>query len=373
MIRVPFVDLKAQYRSIASEIDEAIRRCVERTDFILGEEVERFESDFAAYVDVKYAVGVGSGLAALELALRAYGISGGDEVITTANTFIATVLAIIATGARPVLVDVDPATYNMDPAAFSAAITPRTRAVIPVHLYGHPADMDSITEIAQRHNLLIIEDAAQAHGARYRGNRVGGFGHAAGFSFYPGKNLGAYGDGGMVVTNDSAINEKIRQLRNYGQRVKYYHDVCGTNSRLDSLQAAVLRMKLRHLDEWNTQRRRHADTYNKLLAALPVLCPVTSPGGDHIFHLYVIQVENRAAAQAALKSQGVDTGVHYPVPIHLQKACADLGYRPGDFPVTEALADRILSLPMFAELTHEQIDYVVVSLKQAVATSQSVA
>jgi dTDP-4-amino-4,6-dideoxygalactose transaminase len=373
MIRVPFVDLKAQYRGIAPEISDAIHGVLERADFILGQDVERLEAEFAAYVDVKYAVGVGSGLAALELALRAYGIGGGDEVITTANTFIATVLAIMATGARPVLVDVGPATYNMDPLALEAAITPRTRAVIPVHLYGQPVDLDPICAIARSHNLLVVEDAAQAHGAHYGGKRVGSFGHAAGFSFFPGKNLGAYGDGGMVVTNDGSVGEKIRQLRNYGQREKYYHEVSGTNSRLDTLQAAVLRVKLRYLDQWNGQRRRHADTYNKLLAALPVVCPVTSPAVEHIYHLYVIQVENRRPVQAALKSQGVDTGIHYPVPIHLQKACADLGYRPGDFPVTETLADRILSLPMFAELTHEQIDCVVDSLKQAIATSQSVA
>jgi dTDP-4-amino-4,6-dideoxygalactose transaminase len=242
---------------------------------------------------------------------------------------------------------------------------------MPVHLYGQPIDLDPICAMARSHNLLVIEDAAQAHGAYYRGRRAGSFGHAAGFSFYPGKNLGAYGDGGMVVTNDKSVAEKIRQLRNYGQREKYYHQVAGTNSRLDSLQAAVLRVKLRHLDDWNAQRRMNADTYRQLLAGSPVVSPVTSPGGDHIYHLYVIQLGNRGAVQAALKSRGVDTGIHYPVPVHLQEACADLGYRPGDFPVTEALADRILSLPMFAELTHEQIAYVADSLKQAIATSPS--
>ncbi len=276
----------------------------------------------------------------------------------------------MATGARPVLVNVDPATYNMNPSAFESAITPRTRAVIPVHLYGQPVDLDPICAIARSHNLLVIEDAAQAHGARYGGKRAGSFGHAAGFSFYPGKNLGAYGDGGMVVTNDKDVAERIRQLRNYGQREKYYHEVKGTNSRLDSLQAAVLRVKLQYLDQWNEQRRKHANAYSQQLAGLPVICPVVSPGGEHIYHLYVIQVESRSAVQAALKSQGVDTGIHYPVPIHLQSACADLGYRLGDFPVTETQADKILSLPMFAELTHEQIDYVVFSLKQAISTSQ---
>lgn len=363
-IRVPFVDLKAQYLNISVEIDQAINRVIQRTAFILGDDVAAFESEFAEYLGVKYAVGVGSGLAALELALRAYGIGGGDEVITTANTFIATVLAIMATGARPVLVDVDPATYNMDPAALEAAITPRTRAIMPVHLYGQPANLDAICAIARRHSLLVVEDAAQAHGAFYQGRRVGSFGHAAGFSFYPAKNLGAFGDGGMMVTNDKSVAERIRQLRNYGQSVKYCHLVKGTNSRLDTLQAAVLRVKLRYLDQWNAQRRKHADTYHKLLAAFPVVCPVTPPGGDHIYHLYVIQVENRDSVQAALNSGGVDTGIHYPGPVHLQEACADLGYRPGDFPVTEALAARILSLPMFAELTGKQIDHVADSLKQ---------
>ena len=365
-IRVPFVDLQAQYLTISSEINEAISSVIQHSRFILGSEVAAFESEFADYIGVKYAVGVGSGLAALELALRAYGIGAGDEVITVANTFIATVLAIMATGARPVLVDVDPATYNMDPSALEAAITPRTRAVMPVHLYGQAADLDPICAISKKNNLLVIEDAAQAHGALYGGKRAGSFGHAAGFSFFPAKNLGAYGDGGVVVTNDKSVAEKIRQLHNYGQREKYYHDVEGTNSRLDTLQAAVLRAKLRHLEEWNAQRRKHAETYNEVLAPLHVVRPITRSGGNHVYHLYVIQLENRDAVQASLKSAGVDTGIHYPVPVHRQKACAGLGYLPGDFPVTEALAERILSLPMFAELTGEQIQHVAVSLMQAI-------
>lgn len=371
-MQVPFVDLKAQYRLIADEIKRAIDGVVERTDFILGSEVEAFESDFAEYLGVKHAVGVGSGLAALEMALRAYGIGHGNEVITTANTFIATVLAINAVGARPVLVDVDPATYNMDPAAFSAAITPRTRAVIPVHLYGQPADLNPICAIAQRHNLLIVEDAAQAHGAHYQGKRVGGFGHVAGFSFYPGKNLGAYGDGGMVVTNDSAAAQKIRHLRNYGQRVKYYHDVSGTNSRLDTLQAAILKVKLKHLDQWNAARRAHAGAYAGLLADVNVRLPVVADGVDHIYHLYVIRIEARDQVQEALRKAGVSTGIHYPVPIHLQKACADLGYGQGSFPVTEAAAGGILSLPMYAELTDDQIQYVAEGIKQALTEPQRV-
>jgi dTDP-4-amino-4,6-dideoxygalactose transaminase len=370
-MRVPFVDLKAQYRSISGDVKQAIDGVIERTAFILGDDVAGFEAEFAAYLGVKHAVGVGSGLAALEMALRAYGIGAGDEVITTANTFIATVLAIMAAGARPVLVDVDPATYNMDPAALEAAITPRTRAVMPVHLYGQPADLESIGAIARSHRLLVIEDTAQAHGAFYRGKRAGSFGDAAGFSFYPAKNLGCYGDGGMVVTNDPGVAETIRQLRNYGQRAKYYHEVKGSNSRLDTIQAAVLRVKLPHLDEWNARRRRNAKAYNELLAGLPAVCPAITPGGDHVYHLYIVQVENRAAVQAALSSRGVDSGIHYPVPVHEQKACIDLGYRRGDFPVTEALADRILSLPMFAELTLEQIEYVADSLKHAISAHRA--
>jgi dTDP-4-amino-4,6-dideoxygalactose transaminase len=369
-LRVPFVDLKAQYRTIANEIDSAIAGVVQRTDFILGEEVAAFESDFADFIGVKHAVGVGSGLAALELALRAYGIGAGDEVITTANTYVATVLAIKAVGARPILVDVDPLTYNMDPTAFSAAITPRTRAVIPVHLYGQPADLDRICAIAQRHNLLLIEDAAQAHGARYKGKRAGSFGHAAGFSFYPGKNLGAYGDGGTVVTNDGAVAEKLRQLRNYGQRVKYYHDVYGTNSRLDTIQAAILRVKLRHLDGWNAARRAHADAYRRLLAGHDLGLPGTAEGVEHVYHLYVVRSEGRDQLQAALSSRGVSTGIHYPVPIHLLKACADLEYPQGTFPVTEGAAKTILSLPMFAELTDELIQYVGEGVEDALSQLQ---
>jgi dTDP-4-amino-4,6-dideoxygalactose transaminase len=370
-LRIPFVDLRAQYHAIADEINEAIRGVLERADFILGEAVEQFEIEFASYIGARHAVGVGSGLAALELALRAYGIGPGDEVITTANTYIATVLAIRAVGARPVLVDADPGTYNLAPSALNAAITPRTRAVMPVHLYGQPADLDALLPIAARHHLLVIEDAAQAHGARYRGRRVGGFGHASGFSFYPGKNLGAYGDGGMVVTNDGAVAERLRQLRNYGQRVKYYHDLSGTNSRLDSLQAAFLRVKLRHLDQWNAARRAHAALYHRCLEGLPVLRPSTAAEAEHIYHLYVIQTDGRDQVRSALQAAHIETGIHYPVPIHLQKACADLGYGSGAFPVTEAAAARILSLPMFAELSEAQIERVVHALARALRLQPS--
>jgi dTDP-4-amino-4,6-dideoxygalactose transaminase len=368
VVRVPFVDLRAQYRAIAGEVNQAIGDVLERADFILGEAVEKFEAEFAAFIGVNHAVSVGSGLAALELALRAYGIGPGDEVITAANTYIATVLAITAVGARPLLTDADPVTYNLAPQALEAAITPRTRAVMPVHLYGQPADLGAILEIAERHHLLVIEDAAQAHGARYKGKRVGAFGNAAGFSFYPGKNLGAYGDGGAVTTNDTNIADRLRQLRNYGQRVKYYHDLSGTNSRLDTLQAAVLRVKLRYLDRWNEARRAHATAYDRSLEELRGLRPRAMPDVDHIYHLYVIQIDRRDQVRAALQAQGVETGIHYPVPIHLQKACADLGYRQGAFPVTEAAAAGILSLPMFAELTQAQIDRVVQTLSQALGS-----
>jgi dTDP-4-amino-4,6-dideoxygalactose transaminase len=365
LLRVPFVDLKAQYHAIADEIQAAISRVLERADFVLGEELERLEAEFAAYIGVEHAVGVGSGLAALELALRAYEIGPGDEVITAANTYIATVLAIMAVGARPVLVDIEPTTYNLSPAAVEACVTSHTRVIMPVHLYGQAADMDSLMAIAERHHLLVIEDAAQAHGACYRGKRVGAFGHAAGFSFYPGKNLGAYGDGGMVVTRDAAVAEKVRQLRNYGQRLKYHHDLPGTNSRLDTLQAAILQVKLRHLDEWNAGRRAHAVAYARLLEALPVLRPVEIPEAKHIYHLYVIQIEGRDQVRSVLQTYGVETGIHYPLPVHLQKACASLGHRPGAFPVTEAAVGKILSLPMFAELTEGQLEHVAHALSQA--------
>ncbi len=366
MDQVSFVDLQAQYASIAAEIQVAIAGVLERADFILGDEVGRFEEEFAEYIGVRCAVGVGSGLATLELALRAYGIGLGDEVITAANTFIATVLAISAVGARPVLADADPATYNLDPAALASAITPRTRAVIPVHLYGQPADLVPILALARRHHLVVIEDAAQAHGATYDGRRVGAWGGAAAFSFYLAKNLGAYGDAGMVTTNDVVIAEKIRQLRNYGQRVKYEHVVAGTNSRLDTVQAAVLRVKLRHLDRWNAARQEHAAAYDALLETLPVMRPVRVSRATHVYHLYVIQVEHRSHVQDSLRGQGVATGIHYPIPVHLQEACADLGYRRGDFPVTERAAARILSLPTYAELTPGQREHVASALRQAV-------
>jgi dTDP-4-amino-4,6-dideoxygalactose transaminase len=370
-MKIPFVDLQAQYKSIAPEVNAAIQGVLDRGDYVLGEQVHLFEEEFAAYIGVPHAVGVGTGLDALELLLRAYDIGPGDEVITAANTYIATVLAIMAVGARPILVDMDPATYNVDPAGIEAAITPRTRAIMPVHLCGQPAEMDKIVAIAKKYKLLVIEDAAQASGARYGGARAGALADGAGFSFYPGKNLGAYGDGGMITTRDAAIAEKIRRLGNYGQRVKYEHESVGTNSRLDTIQAAILRVKLRHLDAWNDARTRHAATYNTLLSGTQCSVPKTAPNRTHIFHLYMVEVENRTEVQKLLGEKGVSTGIHYPIPIHLQEACASLGYKRGQFPLTERAAGRILSLPMFAELTQDQQDYVASNLKEATARSAS--
>ena len=363
--QVPFVDLAAQYAAIKEDVDEAISNVLKKTDFILGRDVTLFEQEFAAYCGAKYAIAVDSGTSALELALRAYDIGPGDEVITTANTFIATTLAISYVGATPVLVDIDPATYNMDSAAFERAITPRTKAVIPVHLYGQPADMDTIMEIAGRHNLIVIEDACQAHGARYKGARTGSIGHAAAFSFYPGKNLGAYGDGGLVTTNDEHVADAIQMFRNYGQRVKYQHELLGFNRRLDTLQAAILRVKLRHLDDWNDARREHAQMYNNLLASVEgVVTPQEADFAESVWHLYVIRVPYREALKTYLTEKGVSPGIHYPVPIHLQPAYKELGYKEGDFPITEQYAGEILSLPMYAELSPEAIENISTAIKE---------
>jgi dTDP-4-amino-4,6-dideoxygalactose transaminase len=364
--KVPFVDLSAQYTAIADEMNDAILQVVQDSGFILGRDVGLFEEEFAAFCQAQCAVGVDSGTSALELALRACGIGPGDEVITAANTFIATALAISCTGATPVLVDVDPRTYTMDVSSLERAISTRTRAIIPVHLYGQPADMDPILEIARQRDLIVIEDACQAHGARYKGRRVGSLGHAAAFSFYPAKNLGAYGDGGMVVTNDEQVAESVRMLRNYGQREKYHHVVRGYNRRLDTLQAAVLRVKLQHLDAWNAARRQHARLYGELLAHSPVAVPVEPNYAESVYHLYVIRVEDRDGVSAYLRDKGIATGIHYPIPIHLQPAYRDLGYEEGCFPVTEACAGQILSLPMYAELTPGAVEYVAEAIRDFV-------
>jgi len=369
--QVPFVDLASQYRSIAAEIDEAVSRVIRETDFILGREVGRFEEEFASFCEAKWAVGVDSGTSALELALRAYEIGPGDEVITAANSFIASALAISHAGATPVLVDVDADTYAIEVATIERAITSRTKAIIPVHLYGHPADMEPIMRLAQRHGLVVIEDACQAHGARYKGKRAGSLGHAAAFSFYPGKNLGAYGDGGAVVTSDDAIAKRLGMLRNYGQREKYQHMFRGYNRRLDTLQAAVLRIKLKHLEEWNDARRQHAKTYCRLLGQTGIGVPRAAAHSESVWHLYVIQTDQRDAMKEYLASRGIGVGIHYPIPIHLQPAYRDLGYRPGDFPVTEECARRILSLPMYAELTPEIVNRVAETTNEFAAASQA--
>ncbi len=305
-----------------------------------------------------------SGTSALELALRAFDIGPGDEVITAANTFIATALAVSYVGAKPVLVDADPQTHTLDVACVRDAITPRTRAIIPVHLYGHPADMDPLLALARENSLIVIEDACQAHGARYKGQRVGSLGHAAAFSFYPAKNLGAYGDAGAVVTNDPKIDEKLRMLRNYGSREKYVHDMQGFNRRLDTLQAAVLRVKLKYLDQWNEARRAHAARYAELLADSGVAAPQAADYAEPIWHLYVIRSQARDALRKHLTQRGIATGIHYPIPIHEQAAYADLGYKRGTFPVTERASDEILSLPMYAELTDAQIGQVAQAIKE---------
>lgn len=370
-MNIPFLDLKAQYRMIEHEVNPAIATVLQRADFVLGEEVTAFEAAFARYCDARYAVGVDSGYAALELMLRAVDIGPGAEVITAANTFVATALAITRCGAKPVLVDADPRTFTLDPTKLESAITPATRAILPVHLYGQPADMEPIWEIADRHNLLVFEDAAQAHGARYKGRVVGNLGHAAAFSFYPGKNLGAYGDGGAVVTNDALLADRVRLLRNLGQRVKYEHQIKGFNHRLDTLQAAVLQVKLPHLDRWNADRRRIAAAYSRGLAGLPVITPRTHPNIEHVYHLYVICVRERDALQQHLKHKGVATGLHYPTPIHLQPAYAELNGKIGDFPITEALATEILSLPIYAEMTDAMVDYVITAIAEFFADNST--
>ena len=358
-MNVPFVDLQAQYQTIKEEVHAAINGVLSRSDFVLGNSVREFEEEFARFCGADHAVGVDSGYSALELILRAYGIGAGDEVITAANTFVATALAISTCGAKPVLIEIDPKSYNMDPAQLEAAITPATRAIMPVHLYGQPADMDPILDIARKHGLLVIEDAAQAHGARYKGRRTGNLGDAAGFSFYPAKNLGAYGDGGCVVTNDASLAERVRLLRNLGQRVKYNHQIKGYNHRLDTIQAAVLCVKLPKLDAWNSARRRAAKLYTQLLADLPVVPPAELHEAEHVYHLYVIRAQSRDALQDHLRKAGIATGLHYPIPIHLQAAFQELGYQPGEFPLTEICSKEILSLPMYPELDDESINYVV--------------
>jgi dTDP-4-amino-4,6-dideoxygalactose transaminase len=351
---IPFVDLKAQYAAIRDEVSAAIQGVLDSAQFTLGSEVSAFEREFAAYCESREGIAVNTGTSALHLALLAAGIGRGDEVITTPFTFVATVSAIDYTGARAVLVDIDPWTFTIDPARIEAAITPRTRAIVPVHLYGQPADMEPILEIAARHGLTVIEDACQAHGAEYHGRRVGSLGDMGCFSFYPGKNLGAYGEGGMVVTDRPDHARTLRMLRDWGAERKYEHVLKGYNYRMDGIQGAVLRVKLRHLEAWTEARRSAAAHYDRLLAGSGVRVPVPAPRTRHVFHIYAVRTQQRKAWQEALGARGIHTGIHYPIPVHLLPAFADLGYRRGDFPHAEAAADEVLSLPMFAELTAAQ-------------------
>jgi dTDP-4-amino-4,6-dideoxygalactose transaminase len=345
-------------------------RVVESASFILGREVEAFERAFSEYVGTRFCVGVSNGTVAIQLAVMACGLGAGDEVIVPANTFFASAEAISTAGATPVFVDADPVSYNIDPAKIEAAITPKTRAILPVHLYGQAADLDPIFELASRHNLLVIEDAAQAHGARYKGRRVGSFGRAACFSFYPGKNLGAYGEGGAVVTDDAEVARRLRLLRDHGSERKYHHEIVGYNFRLEGIQGAVLGVKLPQLDTWNQMRREHAARYNELLADSGLVLPTASPDGEHVYHLYVVQTESREALQKALNEAGVQTGIHYPVPIHLQPAYSAHGHKAGDFPESERQAARVLSLPMFPELTEEQLRHVAESIQRSAVSNQ---
>jgi dTDP-4-amino-4,6-dideoxygalactose transaminase len=355
---VAFVDLKAQYHSIKSEIDKAILNILENSQFVLGKEVAGFEEEFSAFHQTKYGIGVNSGTSALHLALLAAGIVPGDEVITVTFTFVATIAAIVYTGARPVFVDIDPVTYTIDTDQIEKAITPKTKAILPVHLYGQAADMDAIMKIAQRHNLVVIEDCAQAHGAEYKGRRVGSFGAMGCFSFYPGKNLGAYGEGGAIVTNDPEYSRTIRMLRDWGAEKKYHHVLKGYNYRLEGIQGAVLRVKLRHLENWTEARRAHANLYDMLLVDSKVNTPIALAHNRHVYHIYAVRTTNREGLQKHLNEVGVQTGIHYPIPVHLLPAHEDLGYKVGDFPITERIANEELSLPMFAELTEDQIQEV---------------
>lgn len=367
-MNIPLVDLKAQYRAIQPDIDRAIERVITHAGFILGREVAQFEEAFASYCRAAHCVGTSSGTSALHLALRAAGIGPGDEVITTPFTFIATVEAIWMAGAKPVFADIDLRTYNLDPTQIEAVITEKTKAILPVHLYGQPADMDPLLAIAERYNLAVIEDAAQAHGAEYRGRRAGTLGQAACFSFYPGKNLGAYGDAGAVVTNDAELAERVRMLRDHGRLSKYEHQLLGFGERLDALQAAILGAKLPYLEDWIERRRALAARYNELLADSGLVLPHELPDRRAVYHLYVVRSAHRDALLEHLKARGIGAGIHYPIPLHLQPSLCYLGYRAGDFPQAEQASREVLSLPLYPEMTDEQVRYVaqaILSFKPA--------
>lgn len=359
MQKIPLIDLDIRNQKIESEVKEAINKVLRSSSFILGEEVDSFEEEFAKYCRVKYCVGLDNGTSALELGMRAMNIGVGDEVITPVNSFIASSSAISMTGAAPVWVDCDPKTYNIDPLKIEKKITKKTKAIMPVHLYGQPADMKKILAIAKKHKLHVIEDACQAHGALYGANPVGSFGIYAAFSFYPGKNLGAFGDAGALVTNNKHIYETVKKMRNYGQSKKYHHDFIAWNRRLDTIQAAILRVKLRYLNKWNKQRMKHADTYNQLLKDANVVAPYHDSLTTHVYHLYVIRVNDRDRLKKYLEKKGITTGIHYPIPIHLQKAYKLRCGKKGEFPISERYASKLLSLPMYPQLTEEKIFYIV--------------
>lgn len=368
-IKVPFIDLSAQYLTIKDDIIHVIQEVLKSGRFILGEELISFEEEFARYCGVKYAIGVGSGTEALHLSLLACGVELGDEVITVPNTAVPTVSAINFANAQPVFVDIDPQTYTMDPNRLEDYLKRRSslakvKVVIPVHLYGHPVDMDSILEITQKYGLKVIEDVCQAQGAEYKGKKVGSISDTGCFSFYPTKNLGAYGDGGMVGTNNIEIAKKLKMLRNYGEERKNYNLIKGFNSRLDELQAAVLRIKLKYVDQWNERRREHAFLYDNLLKDSALKLPIEREYAKHVFHLYVVRVQKRSELQDELRTMGIETSIHYPLPIHFQKAYKDLGYIEGDFPVAEKYSKEIISLPMFAELEKDDIEYVCQAIRE---------
>jgi dTDP-4-amino-4,6-dideoxygalactose transaminase len=366
-MNVPFLDLHAQYTAIKAEIDPAIARVIEKSAFAGGPEVTAFEEAFAAYCGTKFCVGMSSGTAALELMLRADGIGEGHEVIVPSHTFFATAEAVSLTGARPVFVDVDPNSGLMNVEQLERATTRKTRAVIPVHLYGQPADMDEVLDFADKHDVIVYEDACQAHGAVYKGKKIGSLARAAAFSFYPGKNLGAYGEGGAVTTDDAELVAKLRMLREHGSVTKYQHVMVGRNDRMDGIQGAVLAVKLKHLDAWNAARKSHAALYKKLLSGDDrIRCIAEMPDRESVYHLFVVRVANCDAVRQKMADKGIGVGIHYPIPLHLQPVYRDLGYRPGELPATEALSQEILSLPMFPELTEAQIASVVEALKAVV-------
>jgi dTDP-4-amino-4,6-dideoxygalactose transaminase len=372
-IKVPFLDLWSQHLPLMSEFNQAISEVIESSAFAGGRFVTAFEQDFAAYCNVPYAIGVGSGTEALWLSLLACGVGSGDEVITVPSTFMATAEAITHCGARPVFVDVDEHTYTMNPDALKHALTAKTKAIIPVHLFGQPADMDPILEFGRKHGLFVIEDACQAHGATYEGRRVGTFGDTACFSFYPGKNLGAFGEAGAIVTNNGELDEKIKILRDHGQVRKYFHSAIGWNCRMDGIQAAVLRIKLRQLENANQRRRAHAAQYDAGLKDCDeVIRPTQAAYAQHVYHIYAIRVSNRDETIKCLTDQGIATGIHYPVPVHLQEAYSTLGYAPGAFPIAERCASEFVSLPMYPELTYSQVEQVIDAVKGAVAAGVEV-